>query len=215
VALICFVKLYGMTFLGSPRSGQAARCHEAPLSMLLPMTLLAGVCLLAGVAPQLFLPLATASLAPITAGQTGPALQLNWISLLGLGLLGLAGLLGFTLRQRMLSLPTARAATWGCGYLAPTVRMQYSGSSFSEILSTLMRGVVRTRRQQGRIKGFAPQPAALTVLPEEAILGRMVMPLFRIAGICFTFLRRLQHGQSHLYMLYIFATLVLLMLWVH
>jgi hydrogenase-4 component B len=218
VALICFVKLYGVAFLGSPRSEQAAQSHEAPFSMLMPMTLLAAACLLAGLAPQLILPLAEAALAPlapVAAGQSGASPHLIWISIAGLSILGLGTLLAVLLRQRRSSLPTARAATWGCGYLAPEARMQYSGTSFSEILTTLMKGVVRTHVRQGRIGGFAPQPATLDVLPEETILGRLILPLFRIAGICFTFLRRLQHGQSNLYMLYIFATLVLLLLWVH
>jgi len=184
----------------------------------MPMTLLAAACLLAGLAPQLILPLAEAALAPlapIAVGQSGALLSLTWISIAGLGILGLGALLAVLLRQRQSSLPTGRAATWGCGYLAPEARMQYSGTSFSEILTSLMKGVVRTRVQQGRISGFAPQPANLDVLPEETILGRLILPLFRITGICFTFMRRLQHGQSHLYMLYIFATLVILLLWVH
>jgi len=218
LALICFVKLYGMTYLGTPRSEQAGKSHEAPLAMLMPMTLLAAACLLAGIAPQLFLPLAEAAMAPlaaIAAGQGGSAPQLFWISALGLAILGLGALLALLLRQRLSSLPTARAATWGCGFLAPTARMQYGGSSFSEILTTLTSGIVRTRLQLPRISGFAPQPASLTVFPEETILGRMIMPFLTLSGICFTFLRRLQHGQSHLYMLYIFATLVLLLFWVN
>ena len=218
VALICFVKLYGATFLGSPRSEQAAHSDEAPLSMLLPMTLLATACLLAGLAPQLFLPLAEAALAPlapIAAGQGGNALHLIWITIAGLSVLGLASLLAILLRQRLSSLPTARATTWGCGFLAPSARMQYTGTAFSELLTSLMSGVVATRVQQTRISGFAPQPATLATLSEETILRRLILPLFTIAGICFTFLRRLQHGQSHLYMLYIFATLLVLMFWVH
>ena len=93
--------------------------------------------------------------------------------------------------------------------------MQYTGTSFSEPLTSLMGGVVRTRVRMPQISGYTPAPASFRYAPEETILERLILPLFHVAGICFAFCRRLQHGQSHIYMFYIFATLLLLMLWVH
>jgi hydrogenase-4 component B len=42
----------------------------------------------------------------------------------------------------------------------------------------------------------------------------MILPVCSVVGIAFSFLRRLQQGQVQVYILYIFATLLLLMLWV-
>ena len=63
--------------------------------------------------------------------------------------------------------------------------------------------------------GIFPPPARLADLPTETVLERIIAPLFTIAGLSFAFLRRLQHGQMHVYMVYIFATLFILMLWAH
>lgn len=218
VALISFVKLYGATFLGNPRSEQAAHCHEAPLSMLAPMGTLLGLCLLGGIFPQLLLPLATpllATLTPVVSVTASQPLPLGWITMAGFAILGLAALLAFSFRHRVRTLPTATAATWGCGYLRPSGRMEYTGTAFSEILTSLMSGIVRTRVAKAAVNGYAPQPAAFCYAPEETILERLLLPLFDVFGICFAFCRRLQHGQAHIYVLYIFATLLLLMLWIH
>ncbi len=93
--------------------------------------------------------------------------------------------------------------------------MQYTGTSFSEMLATLMKSIVRTHVTNTEIKGFAPQMAAHCYLPEETIIERLIMPPFHFAGMCFAFLRQIQHGRVHIYMLYFFVTLVALMLWVH
>lgn len=216
VAVICFVKLYGTAFLGHPRSEQAARAHEAPSAMLVPMALLAGLCLLGGIFPQLFLPLVTpllATLTPVAARLTDPPLQTAWFSIAGIALLVMAGLIAVVVRRRAGSLPAATGPTWGCGYLRPTARMQYTGTSFSELLTSLLGGIARTRIRMGAISGPAPEPVSFSQQPTETILDRLILPMFQVFGIAFAFLRRLQHGQLHIYMFYIFVTLVVLMLW--
>jgi hydrogenase-4 component B len=218
VALICFVKLYGAVFLGNPRAGQATPSHEAPLAMLAPMSVLAALCLIGGVFPQLPLALVTpllTALAPVAGRLDSQPVRMAWFTLAGIGILATAAVIVLMVRGRLRSLPKAASATWGCGYLAPSARMEYTGTSFSEMLTTLMGGIVRTRVHISGISGYAPTPGAFSYTPEETILERMVLPLFRVAGICFAFCRRLQHGQSHIYMSYIFVTLLLLMLWVH
>ena len=44
LAVACFVKVYGIAFLGAPRTPAAAAAHEAPRSMLVPMAALAKIC---------------------------------------------------------------------------------------------------------------------------------------------------------------------------
>src|SRR5512142_254877 len=48
LAAACFVKVHGAVFLGSPRSAEAERAHEAPAAMLWPMALLAAACVAIG-----------------------------------------------------------------------------------------------------------------------------------------------------------------------
>lgn len=218
VAMISLVKLYGVAFLGQPRSEGSARAHEAPAAMLAPMAVLAALCLLGGLSPQLLLPLAIsplASLVPVAMALASPPVQLFWFTLAGLAVIALAAFIALALRRRGRTLPMETGATWGCGYLAPTPRMQYTGTSFSGMLTTLMGGIVRTRVDMTAVSGYIPKPAAFSYVPEETILERLIMPLFRIFGIAFAFCRRLQHGELQVYVSYIFVTLLLLMLWRH
>src|SRR6185503_20194299 len=64
LAAACFVKAFGVTFLGRPRTPAAERASETDHWSLAAMYLLAMLCLVAGVLPGLFID----ALAPVTAG---------------------------------------------------------------------------------------------------------------------------------------------------
>ena len=218
VALICFVKLFGITFLGAPRSAEAAGVHEAPATMLAPMTLLAALCLLGGLFPQLYLALVNPVLAgvvPVASGFPGLPVRPVWFAVAGAGVLLLAAGLAWLLRRRQGALPQASGPTWGCGYLAPAASIQYTATSFGALFGSFSAGLVRTRLRVGAIAGVAPGTVRLSCTPEETILERLILPLFSVVGVGFAFLRRLQHGEVQIYILYIFVTLFLLMIWVH
>ena len=51
LAAACFVKAFGVTFLGRPRSPAAARAHETDRASLAAMFILAALCLAAGILP--------------------------------------------------------------------------------------------------------------------------------------------------------------------
>jgi len=218
IALISFVKLFGITFLGSPRTPEAAHGHEAPATMLAPMILLAGLCLLGGLFPQSYLALVSPVLAgvvPVASSFEGLPVRPIWFAISGGSILLLAFGISWFLRRRQSRLPEATGPTWGCGYLAGSARVQYTGTSFGNLFGSFSAGVVRTRIKIGVIAGVAPAPVRLEYSAEETILDRMILPLARIVGVGFSFLRRLQHGEVQIYIAYIFVTLFLLMLWVH
>ncbi|TWJ19550.1 proton-conducting transporter transmembrane domain-containing protein [Geobacter argillaceus] len=222
LAVITFVKLYGIIFLGAPRSAGAAQSHEAPATMTGPMALLALGCLAAGLAPVLLLRLVTPAVglyggltAPAIARVTGqvPLVPLTMTNLL---LLVLVLVVGTAYLLRLRRLPRSQGATWGCGYLEPTARMQYTGTSFSEMVVSLLGGIVAPQRRRPTLA--APMPSAdarFQYEVTETVLDRILTPVFHLAGLGFSYLRRVQHGQLHIYVLYIFATLFVLMIWTH
>ncbi|GFO60153.1 hydrogenase [Geomonas silvestris] len=217
VAAISFVKLYGITFLGAPRSEAAAHGHEAPAAMLFPMAVLGVLCLLGGLCPVLFLTLVQpvlATVVPQAAGFAGLPYSLLWFAAAGGVLLVLALGLSWLLRRRQQVLPAETGPTWGCGYLAPTPRMEYTGSSFGLLFGSFSSGVVRTRTSTRAPRGLVPGAARAGYLPEETLLERLILPALGLVGIAFRYLRRVQHGEVHLYIIYIFITLLALMLWV-
>ncbi len=56
LAVTCFVKAFGMSFLGIARSSRASRAREVARSMWAPMGLLAACCLLSGILPTYVIP---------------------------------------------------------------------------------------------------------------------------------------------------------------
>lgn len=217
VAVIAFVKLYGIAFLGEPRTEAAAHGHEAPGTMLAPIGLLASLCLLGGLFPQLYMTLvrsASRGFAPDTASVSALPVPAFWFAVAGGSVILLAVMLHLFLqgkvRERSVSGPT-----WGCGYLRPSPRIQYTGSSFGAFFSSLSGVLIRTRISADPVTGLAPAAARFSYAPEETLLHRVVLPFLNLAGVACAFLRRLQHGEVQIYILYIFATLMLLLLWVH
>ncbi len=222
LAVITFVKLYGIIFLGAPRSAAASHSHEAKGLMTAPMVLLAVGCLVAGMVP----PLLARLVAPVVmfyGGLDGEAVarvigQVPLVPLTGatilLAILGAA--LGAFYLLRLRRLPCTRGTTWGCGYLEPTTRMQYTGTSFSEMAVNLLGVLAAPRRVGPGLTGESfPRTARFHYAVTETVLDRVLTPLFHWTGLAFSYVRILQHGRLHIYVLYIFATLCVLMAWTH
>lgn len=221
LALITFTKLYSSVFLGTQRTPGAVPPHEAGAAMLLPMGFFALLCLLIGLLPQHALGLLSPVLNTLMSAQSVAALRPEYTAAMGLLSLSAFLLAGAVLAAalfwwfRLRQAPFSHAATWGCGYQRASARMQYVSSSFSEIVVSVFNGIIRQRTERPLLCGLFPGPSSCLDLPTETVLERIIRPLFTVAGVSFAFLRRLQHGQMHLYMIYIFATLFILMLWAH
>jgi hydrogenase-4 component B len=215
LAVACFVKVVGVVFLGTPRAPLPAPPHEAPRAMLVPMMILAGICLAIGVAPLAVAPLLESAATvwlPRTSGTLSLATTapLAWISLLAVALLAttLCGALWF--HGRLKRTDVAATGTWGCGYLAPGSRMQYTASSFADMLVNLFSGILRPERHIPHITGAFPAEPRFESHVPEAVLERIYLPLLvRIHEQCLP-IRKLQHGHLHLYILYTLVTLVVL-----
>jgi hydrogenase-4 component B len=215
LAVACFVKVYGVVFLGNPRSPDHTQGHEAPASMLVPMGLLALVCLLIGAAPGLLaLPLGNALLS-YQSSPAAPALgslfPFGWISLLAVGLLGLAALAAALLARRARRLPLAVSPTWGCGYLRPGPRIQYSASSFGATLVSWFRGVLCPKLERKEVTGLFPEPGSYASHLPEAALERVYLPFLEYLFRKSAPVRHLQGGKLNIYIFYTFITLVTLM----
>jgi len=218
LAVACFVKVYGVVFLGVPRTAAAEQAHESPPSMLGPLGLLAGCCFLIGLGPRLIVPaLAQAVTAWEPALEQNARLEalapLDWIT--GMGLLLVFGLVvaGVWLKWRLRAGGVERGATWGCGYLAPTPRMQYTSSSFAQMLVGLFAWALRPRCQPPQVTGLFPQKAAFHSEVPDPVLEAGVLPVFRFGKRLFSGFRVFQGGSIQAYLLYIFAAVIVLLLW--
>jgi hydrogenase-4 component B len=218
LALLCFTKVFGLSFLGEPRQKFSGELHEAPPSMLGGMAMLFAACLWIGLLPSTMVPLLTKGIAawPAMADIQQTSLEAlapsGAISLAAVALLlliGVAWLVSFLLnRQRK----PASCTTWGCGYLFGTNRMQYTVSSFAQMVGDLFHWARWTRTSGDKVSGLFPGPASLATHTPDAVLDLVVMPAcLRIGGLADKVHRIFHHGLINIYMLYIAIALGLLM----
>lgn len=220
LALACFVKVFGVVFLGTARQPLPAEAHEPGWPMLLPMGLLALLCGLIGLVPLLVAPLleAAAGWHPLLhQGRFGlsDSAPLYWLTVAGIALVGLLLLVAFAYRSRLDRSRCSSAETWGCGYPAATPRMQYTASSFADSLVRLLSPLLRPYGHRPELpqQDLAPARSRFSKHVPEVVLDLWLMPLLRWLQRHSAVLRQLQHGHLHLYLLYVFVTLFALMVW--
>jgi hydrogenase-4 component B len=219
LAVACFVKVYGAVFLGLPRSDHARNVHESPPSMVGPMAVLAACCVLIGLAPVLVAPLlaegirAWAPDVPDAGVRLAALAPLGWITVMGLVLLGALGLGGVALWNLVQRGGVARGATWGCGYVAPTPRMQYTSSSFAQMLVGLFAWALRPRTHRPRDLPLFPQKTEFHSEVPETVLDDAVLPTAEFGARLFGWFRWLQQGSIQTYLLYLFLALIALLWW--
>ena len=213
LALACFVKVFGVVFLGSARSADMETAHEAPPSMLVPMAVLGGICVVIGVAPLVVAPVvesAVMSFSAIFLNDTPleSLAPLGWISVLSMALVAV---LFFLYMVRLKNVSVTRGKTWGCGYLAPTPRMQYTASSFADMITGLFQGILRPRVHRPSI--FIPFPGRsyFSSHVPETVLENIYRPMLIWISDRLAFVRKLQNGKMHYYILYMFITLIALL----
>ena len=217
LALACFVKVWGAAFLGRPRSEKVSGAHDGGNLLLVPMGLLAACCAAIGLAPAAvagFLERAVGSFAP--ASTIVPLRSLApfaALSLAAAALLAFVGAVGVVLSWRLRAGVSSVAPTWDCGYAAPTARMQYSSSSFAEMLVGLFRWALRPSFHRERPVGFFPSPTRFESHVDDAVLDQLLRPAISSVGAWLSRLRWLQPGSLHLYILYVVCALVLGLVW--
>ena len=178
LAVACFVKVYGAVFLGTGRSEHTVHAHESPPSMLVPMGVFVIACFSIGLAPRLLVPTlgqAVSAWAPSVAdagGRLGTLAPLGWISVTGMLLIASLLLTGALLRLRLHANLVATGTTWGCGYVKPTARMQYTSSSFAQMLVGLFAWALRPRTHEPRVVSAFPTS---TRFPQSCVWTRCSM----------------------------------------
>ncbi len=215
LAVACFVKVYGVVFLGEPRCQDHSDPRESPVSMRLPMAVLSIGCILIGTMPFLV----TGALdRAVTAWQLGPNLArlsslvpFTTLMRINCALLVVSLVVAFILKRVAPPARTARALTWDCGYSAPSARMQYTASSFADGLVALFSVFLRPRAVTPTLaEPFPPKSHFESHVP-EVVLDLVVLPALRGLARAAYWFRRIQAGRIHIYIIYILVALVMML----
>jgi hydrogenase-4 component B len=231
LAAACFVKAYGVAFLGRPRSRHVSRAREVAPSMLVGMGLLAVACLALGVLPTFAidamtpltemlvhtrLPAATAQgwlwltpIDPMVASYSAPFVVLA---------IAFVFLLGYVFLKRRAK-PARIGDAWDCGFGGLTARMQYTSTAFSMPIRRIFAPAWKVEEQVEITPAATPAPIPrvqtiryrLHVLDWSWLkgylpIGRLVLAAARRIGV-------IQTGSIHTYLIYSLLTL-LLFLWI-
>jgi hydrogenase-4 component B len=219
LALACFTKVVGVVFQGEPRSRVAENADEKGLTMLVPMLFLAAACIVIGVFPAFFMTMALQAVASLGLGYEGIPLEPFMVltgNITGTAALILAVfLLILGLRTLLYRGKTVtRSGTWGCGFTKPTVKMQYTGSSYAASILEFCKPVAPLTENHPAIRGRFPEKSRyhshisdIAELHMDSVVVRPVLTLFEK-------LRWLQHGDIHLYIGYILLAIVVLLFFV-
>jgi hydrogenase-4 component B len=211
LAAACFVKVFGVAFLGRPRSMEAEHAVEAPVLMRSGMALLAAACLLIGILPGLLLRPLVALAQVLIPGAGVPEETLSitriipWTAAIILGMCATAALCKRGKRM---------VRTWACGLPELTPRMQYTSTVFSKPIRFVFSSIYRPDRKVERLPADQPYfPASIsyrsvrTTSYERALYRPFVEMIVSLAHQ----MRRLQTGNIQVYLLYIFLALVSLL----
>ena len=142
IVVLAFTKLYGVVFLGSPRSHHVAESTEVDNLRIGAMAIPAAFILFIGLFPQFAIrPVAIVAEAisgadnSIAVNHFAPTLQS--LSAVAWVLVAIVLLL-YALKHKLQSeRKIEQGPTWGCGFTATNTRMQYTGESFSEGLESI------------------------------------------------------------------------------
>ena len=221
----CFVKAFGMTFLGRPRSVAAREAAEVDRFSLAAMFILASLCLAAGVLPGYVID----ALAPVARALTGAELpaqhQLDWLTIVPVatsrssynGLLvflfiSSSALLAAGAIHRLASDRVRRSSAWDCGFPDASPATQYSAGSFSQPIRRVFGTVLfRARERVQMPRPGELQPARLTVERRDLLWDALYLPAARAVGAAARVLNRVQFLTIRAYLSLVFGALVALL----
>jgi hydrogenase-4 component B len=226
LAAACFVKAFGITFLGRPRTPAAERARETDQWSLAAMYFLAALCLVAGVLPGLFID----ALAPLTDALVGGRMPVQageqWLSIVPIassrssydGLLVflfmvISGTLAAFAIHRLASDRLRRAPAWDCGYPDPSPATQYTASSFAQPIRRVFGTVLFGAREHVEMPPPGDmRPARLVVDLHDLIWDALYAPIAAAIGIAADRLNHLQFLTIRQFLSLVFAALVILLL---
>ena len=160
LSILTFTKAFGTVFLGNVRKKLPVEPHEVTTKMLFPQYVIIALMLSVAVFPHLYLQVIGNILSGLTKNfVVAPPVEfvsyisimqsISRYSLLFVGIIiAFWGIRAFMLRGKSRVIET----TWGCGYSAPTSKIQYTGKSFSKSLSKTFNFIVIERKQYEELK---------------------------------------------------------------
>jgi len=230
---MCFVKAYGIAFLGRPRESErpaqppaSAHGHDAGIMERFGMAWLAAGCFVLGLFPSSFLLMLNRVCASLT-GQSLSADALtgsSWLWLVPtsseqasyspfifLVVIVAVTLLTFLLVRRFYHGRVRLSDPWDCGFPEQTSRMQDTADAFGQPIRHVFGPIYLMQRQMPAPDDPAPR---FSLKIEDRHWVWVYLPVARLAEYVSSKIALLQQGRISIYLLYSFLTLIALLVFV-
>ena len=221
-----FTKAIGIGLLGLPRTQDAERAGEVSQPMWIGAGLLAGLCLVFGVAPFLVIP------SVVDAAGAIPGLHLAGVltrggsvglpgvpgmlapGLVAIGLVGFGGLVALG-RRVVQQRPVRLTEAWGCGRELQTARMEYTATSFGEPLTRVFEDVLSPARDVDASHlaeaRYYTEATVIHTTIDDAFERRVYRPADRMLERWGAVARKVPNGSVHRYLAFGLVALVVVL----
>ncbi len=224
LAAACFVKAFGVTFLGRPRTNVAAGAQEVDRWSLAAMFILAGLCLLIGIVPAPVID----TLAPVVNMLVAERMPVQsadpWLSIVPIaesrssynGLLvfvfiALSTLAAIEIIHRFASRAVRRGPAWDCGFPDPSPATQYTAGGFAQPIRRVFSALFDAREDVVMPAPGDTAAARLTVRLRDLTWDLLYAPIGSAIWFAAEHLSHLQFLTIRKYLSLVFALLVILL----
>jgi formate hydrogenlyase subunit 3/multisubunit Na+/H+ antiporter MnhD subunit len=228
LAAACFVKAFGVSFLGHWRGPAGPPAHEAGWSMRAGMLLAAVSCLALGVFPPYVIDWMDAVTGQLVGAKIGsPVGGFGWLWLTPVAAERASYSGGIVFAGLLLCIPAVylllhikpgairRVPIWDCGFEKLTPRMQYTGTAFAMPLRRIfgflfgVREQVRPAPHPGR--SAYPRRIGYSLRVRDRAWSWFYAPIGLVSFFLARQVGRLQQGRIQSYLIYSFVTVIVLL----
>ena len=226
LAAACFVKAFGVAFLGRPRTSISAGAHEVDRWSLAAMFIFAALCFILGIIPG---PVIDA-LAPVVKGLVAERMPVQsaepWLSIVPIaesrssynGLLvflfiTLSTLTAIEIIHRFASHALRRGPAWDCGFPDPRPVTQYTAGGFAQPIRRVFGESIFQAAEH--VEMPAPgdiRPATLTITLRDLVWDFIYSPVVTAIQFATERLNNLQFLTIRKYLSLVFVALIMLLL---
>lgn len=226
LAAACFVKAFGITFLGRPRSTTVELSHEVDRCSLAAMFILAALCLLAGILPGVVIDGLSSVTLPLIGSRMPVQMAQPWLSIVPIAASrssynGLLVFLFITFSasatayaiHRFASHALRRGPAWGCGFPDAVPSAQYTAVGFAQPIRRVFGAFVFRAKETVEIPSPGDaRPARLHIDMHDVIWETLYQPIAKAVDFATDHLNHLQFLTIRRYLSLVFLFLVVLLL---
>jgi formate hydrogenlyase subunit 3/multisubunit Na+/H+ antiporter MnhD subunit len=226
LAAACFVRVFGIVFLGRPRSVAAERAVEVDRWSHAAMITLAVLCVLAGILPGFVID----AMAPVVQSVTGARMpaqaSIEWLSIVPVAesrssynglvvfffIAASASIAAYVI-HRFASGAIRRAPAWDCGFPEQNPATQYTAGSFAQPIRQVFGTYVFRAHERVEMRPPGdPGPARFEVKLHDLAWELMYTPIGNAVSLATTRLNQLQFLTIRIYLSFVSFALVFLLL---